>query len=82
MQLIVDRTRLPFLRKVEKGKLFTEVRKVNELLKKIKWKDVSEDNELFYLGAALVTKAFGKITQKERRNSLGGNKDWKVKLKS
>ena len=82
MQLIVDRTRLPFLRKVEKGKLFTEVRKVNELLKKIKSKDVNEDNELFYLGAALVTKAFGKITQKERRNSLGGNKDWKVKLKS
>ena len=70
MQLIVDRTRLPFLRKVEKGKLFTEVRKVNELLKKIKWKDVTEDNELFYLGAALVTKAFGKITQKKRRNSL------------
>ena len=82
MQLIVDRTRLPFLRKVEKGKLFTEVRKVNQLLKKIKSKDVNEDNELFYLGAALVTKAFGKITQKERRNSLGGNKDWKVKLKS
>ena len=82
MQLIVDRTRLPFLRKVEKGKLFTEVRKVNELLKKIKSKDVNEDNELLYLGAALVTKAFGKITQKERRNSLGGNKDWKVKLKS
>ena len=75
MQLIVDRTRLPFLRKVEKGKLFTEVRKVNELLKKIKWKDMSEDNELFYLGATLVTKAFGKIPQKERRNSLGGNKD-------
>ena len=78
MQLIVDRTRLPqkfYLRKVEKGKLFTEVRKVNELLKKIKQKDVSEDNELFYLGAALVTKAFGKITQKEGRNSLGGNKD-------
>ena len=82
MQLIVDRTRLPFLRKVEKGELFTEVRKVNELLKKIKSKDVNEDNELFYLGAALVTKTFGKITQKERRNSLGGNKDWKVKLKS
>ena len=75
MQLIVDRTRLPFLRKVEKGKLFTEVRKVNKLLKKIKSKDVNEDNELFYLGAALVTKAFGEIPQKERRNSLGGNKD-------
>ena len=45
---------------------------MNELLKKIKSKDVTEDNDLFYLGAALVTKAFEKITQKERRNSLGG----------
>ena len=27
----LDRTRLPCFRKVEKGKLFTEVRKVNEL---------------------------------------------------
>ena len=62
MQLIVDRTRLPFLRKVEKGKLFTEVRKVNELLKKIKSKDVNEDNELLYLGAALVTKALREET--------------------
>ena len=29
----LDRTRLPCLKKVEKGKLFTEVRKVNELIK-------------------------------------------------
>ena len=45
------RTRLPFLRKVDKRKLFWEVREVNELLKKIESKDVTEDNELFYLGA-------------------------------
>ena len=44
------RTRLPFLRKVDKRKLFWEVREVNELLKKIESKDVTED-ELFYLGA-------------------------------
>ena len=37
-------TGLPCLRKVEKGKMFTEVRKVNELLKKVKSKDVAEDN--------------------------------------
>ena len=30
----LDRTRLPRLRKVEKGKLFAKVKKVNELLKK------------------------------------------------
>ena len=39
----LDRTRLPCLRKVEKGKLFTEVRKMNELLKKIESKDMTED---------------------------------------
>ena len=51
----LERTRLPCLRKVQKRKLFTEVRKVNELLKKTESKEVTEDNDLFYLGAALVT---------------------------
>ena len=53
--LKLDRTRLPCLRKVEKGKLFTKVRNMDELLEKIELKDVPEDNDLFYLGAALVT---------------------------
>ena len=61
----LDRTRLPWLRKVEKGKLFTEVRKLNELLKKIELKDVTEDNDLFYLGAALVTKYLKRLKQKQ-----------------
>ena len=47
----IDRTRLPCLGKVEKGKLFTEVKKVNKLLKKIELKDMTEDNDLFYQGA-------------------------------
>ena len=38
--------------------MFTEVRKVNELLKKIESEEMTEDNDLFYLGAALVTKVF------------------------
>ena len=56
----LDRKRLPCLRKVAKGKLLTGVRKVNELLKKIESKDVTKDNDLFYLGAALVTIVFEK----------------------
>ena len=56
----LDRTRLPCLRKVEKAKLLTEIRKVNDLLNKIESKDVTEDNDLFYLGAALVNKVFEK----------------------
>ena len=78
----LDRTRLPCLRKVEKGKLVTEVRKVNQLLKKIELKDMTVDNDLFYQGAALVTKFLKRLKQKVRRNSLGGTEDWKVKLKS
>ena len=35
------------LRKIENRKLFTEVRKVNEFLKKIELKGVSENNDLF-----------------------------------
>ena len=74
----LDRTRLPCLRKVEKGKRFTEVRKVNELLKKIELKDVTEDNDLFYLGVALVTNVFEKTkTKGERRQPW-----WKRRLES
>ena len=40
----LDRTRLPCLKKVEKGKLFTEERKVNQLLKKVEQKDMTVDN--------------------------------------
>ena len=79
----LDRTRLSYLRKVEKGKLSKEIRKVNELLKTIESIDVTEHNDLFYLGAALVTKVFERrLKQKVRTNNLGGKEDWKVKLKS
>ena len=37
----IHKTRLPCLRKVEKRKLFIEVRRVNELLKKTELKDVT-----------------------------------------
>ena len=61
----LDKTRLHCLKKVEKGKLFTEVRTVNYLLKKIESKDVTENNDLFYLGAALVAKVFKKNEKKQ-----------------
>ena len=77
----LDRTRLPCLRKVEKGKLLTEVRKVNELLKKIESKNVTEDNDLFYLGVALVTNVFETTKTKGEKKQPWWKKDWKVKLK-
>ena len=54
----LDRTRLPHLRKVEKEELIAEVRKVDELLKKIESKEVTDDKD--YLGTELVTKVFEK----------------------
>ena len=72
--------------KVEKGKRFSEVRKVNQLLKKIESKDVTEDNNSVYLGAALVIKALEKNKTKGEKSlgeeSLGEKEDRKVKLKS
>ena len=55
---------------------------MNELLKKLKPKDVTEDNDLFYLGAALVTKVFEKNKRKGEKKQLWWNKDWKVKSKN
>ena len=55
---------------------------MNKLLQKIKSKDVTEDNDLLYLGAALVTKVFAKKKTKGGRNSLDKKEDWKVELKS
>ena len=74
----LDRTRLPCLRKVEKAKLLTEIRKVNDLLNKIESKDVTEDNDLFYLGAALVNKVF----EKNKTNSEKKQPWWKRRLES
>ena len=51
---------------------------MNELLRKIKPKDMTEDNDLFYLGAALVTKV------SENDKTKGENKQpwWKRRLES
>ena len=76
-----DGTRLPCLRKVAKGKLFKEVRTVNQLLKKIESKDVTEGNDLFYLGVTMVTKVFEKNKTSGDKKGLGGKEDWKVKSK-
>ena len=40
---------------------------MNELLKKIESKDVTKDNDLFYLEAALVTKVFEKNEKVEKK---------------
>ena len=60
----LDRTRLPCFRKVAKEKLLIEARRVSESLKKIESKDVTKDNDIFYLEAAFVTKVFNKTKTK------------------
>ena len=74
----IDRARLPCLRKVAKENLLTEVRRVDESLKKIESKHVAKDNDLFYLEAAFVTKVFDKTKIKvEKKQSW-----WKRRLES
>ena len=74
----IDRARLPCLRKVAKENLLTEVRRVDESLKKIESKHVAKDNDLFYLEAAFVTKVFDKTKIKvEKKQSW-----WKRSLES
>ena len=51
---------------------------MNELLKNIESNDVTEDNDLFYLGAALVTKVFEKNKTKDEKKQSW----WKRKLES
>ena len=51
---------------------------MNELLKNIESKDVTEDNGLFYLGAALVTKVFEKTKTKGEKKQPW----WKRRLQS
>ena len=70
------KTRLPCLRIVDKGKLFTEVRKLNELLKKIELKDKTVQNSLFYQGTPLVTKVFKKNKTKDEKKQSW----WKERL--
>ena len=51
---------------------------MNELIKKIESKDVTEDNDLFHLGAVLVTKVFEKNTAKGEKKQPW----WKIRLES
>ena len=78
-----DRIRLPSLRGVEKGKLYAAVKKVDNVIGKIKVSNITETNDLIYCGAAMVTEMLGvKSKSKEKRKNHGGNVGLKGKLKS
>ena len=74
----LDRTRLQCLRKVEKGKLIKEIGKANELLKKIKLKDIKKDHDLLYQGATLVTEIFEKNKTQVKKKQLW----WKRRIEN
>ena len=74
----LDRTRLQCLRKVEKGKLIKEIGKANELLKKIKLKDIKKDHDLLYQGATLVTEIFEKNKTQAKKKQLW----WKRRIEN
>ena len=50
--------------------MFIEIRKGNQLLKKIELKDVTEDNDLFYLEAALVNTVLERNKTKGEKKQL------------
>ena len=51
--------RLPALRNVPKTKLLEEIAKVDKVLSKSKTHSITKTNELFYVGAVLVTNRIG-----------------------
>ena len=50
-----ERTRLPSLRGIEKGKLYAAVKKFDIVMGKVKLSNITETNNLIYCGAALAT---------------------------
>ena len=50
--------------------MFIEIRKGNQLLKKIELKDVTEDNDLLYLEAALVNTVLERNKTKGEKKQL------------
>ena len=59
---VIDRGRkdkLPALRNVQKEKLLEEIVKVDKVLSKFKTHSITKTNELFYVGAFVVTNRLG-----------------------
>ena len=59
-----ERGRLPALRKVNRKKLKAEVKKVNQVLKKMAPEGITNTNDLIYAGAVVVTEELGARNKK------------------
>ena len=70
---------LPVLRNVPKKKLLKETAKVDKVLSKFKTHSITKTNELFYVGAFVVTNRLGVNIDK-----LAGRKEpmWKKRLQN
>ena len=75
--LKLERTRLPCLRGINKGKLKSAVKKVDILLGKIEVANITTTNDIIYAGAALVPG----MVEDQSKKSHGGNGGRKNKLK-
>ena len=71
--------RLPALRNVPKKKLLEETVRVDKILSKFKTHSIRKTNELFYVGAAVVTNRLGVKIDK-----AAGRKEpiWKKRLQN
>jgi len=72
-----ERTRLPSLRGIEKGKLYAAVNKIDIVMGKVKLSNITETNNLIYCGAALVTETLGIDRNSKRKRQEPW---WKCRL--
>ena len=68
VMLKTSRTRLPALKRISKEKILVEVKKVDNVLRKIRSENITSTSSLVYTGAVLVTETLGvKLKSKKSR---------------
>ena len=59
------REKLPNIRHIDKKKIMTEVKKINDIMKHIPIGNITELNDTFYVSAAIVTEKLAKNWKKK-----------------
>ena len=68
VMLKTSRARLPTLKRISKEKILVEVKKVDNVLRKIRSENITSTSSLVYTGAVLVTETLGvKLKSKKSR---------------
>ena len=73
------RERLPPLSGIEKHRLLEATRKVDEVMNKSEDGNITELNDLVYVGAVVITDMLGVNNRKSTRKTPRGKGEWKRK---